>query len=128
MDPSPGPLTVIERAPGRFTIAGELDMATGPQLEELEDVHGPLLLDLHDVTFIDANGISALIELSQRCPHHGCTFLIEACSTPVERVLRIVGLYDIFTEDGSRDHNGHGPHADLRPPAPALEPEAAAHA
>ena len=74
-------------------------MATAPQLQELDDVHGPLLLDLDGVSFLDSTGISALIRLRDRCPHDGCTFLVERCSPQAERVLRIVGLYEIFTED-----------------------------
>jgi anti-anti-sigma factor len=113
--------------PGRFTITGEIDRATAPRLDELEDVHGPLRLDPHGVTLMDSSGIAALVRLSKRCPHHDCTFQIETCSLPVERVLRIVGLYDILTEDG--------PHTDptatdtaqiCGPPAPTMEPRTAA--
>jgi anti-anti-sigma factor len=88
MEPLLGSVTILERAPGRFRITGEIDRATAPRLDELEDVHGPLLLDLHSVTFMDSSGIAALVQLSQRCPHHDCTFQVEACSSPVERVLQ----------------------------------------
>ena len=105
VDPLLGPVTIIERAPGRFSITGELDLTTAPRLIELDDVHGPLLLDLHGVTFIDSNGIAALLQLYRRCEHDGCSFRIEAWSDEVERVLRIVGLHEILTEDGV----GHRP-------------------
>ena len=123
-----GPVAVVERAPGRFTITGEIDLATAPRLDALDTVHGPLLLDLHGVTFMDSSGIRALLRLQQRCPHQHCTFQIEACSPPVERVLRIAGLYDLFTEDGTpHGSNGDGPDADLRSPAPAMESGTATH-
>jgi anti-anti-sigma factor len=115
VDPLLGPVTIIERAPGRFSITGELDMTTASRLSELHDVHGPLLLDLHGVTFIDSKGIAALLRLHRRCEHDGCSFRIEAWSDQVERVLRIVGLHVILTEDGV----GHGP--DLPPSAPERE-------
>jgi anti-anti-sigma factor len=102
MDPSLQPFSIYERAPGRFNLCGELDMATAAQLTELEHVEGPLLLDLRDVSFIDSCGIAGLLRLYRRCQRDGCAFLIESCSRPVERVLRIVGLYEIFTEDGAR--------------------------
>jgi anti-anti-sigma factor len=95
-------------------------MATVPRLDELADVHGPLLFDLRDVSFIDSCGIAAFVRLYRRCEDDGCSFLIEACSPQVERLLRIVGLYDILTEDGV----GHGP--DLQLPAPEEGPEAMA--
>ena len=67
-----GPVTVLERAPGRFSVTGEIDLATAARLDELEYVHGPLLLDLHGVTFMDSSGIAALVRLHQRCPHRDC--------------------------------------------------------
>jgi anti-anti-sigma factor len=59
------------------------------------------VLDLHGVSFMDSSGISALVRLYQRCDHHDCTFRIDACSPNVERVLRIVGVYERFTTNGS---------------------------
>jgi anti-anti-sigma factor len=127
MEPLLGPVTVLERAPGRFTITGEIDQATAPRLDELDDVHGPLLLDLHGVTFMDSSGIAALVRLYERCPHPHCTFQIETCSLPVERVLRLVGLYGILTEDGAPPRsNGARHRTDLRPSAPTMELGAAA--
>jgi anti-sigma B factor antagonist len=120
MDRSLRSFTIYQRAPGRFTLCGELDMATVPELGELDDVHGPLLLDLRGVSFIDASGVRGLVRLYQRCPHRSCTFLIEGCSPQAERVLRIVGLYEIFTEDGVPRRQ------DLRPPVPEVESGAAA--
>ena len=110
--------TIYQRAPGRYSLCGELDMATAPQLRELDDVHGPLLLDLNGVSFLDSTGIGGLIRLRDRCSHDGCTFVVERCSPQAERVLRIAGLYEIFTEDGA----GH----DLQPSAPEMESGAAA--
>jgi anti-anti-sigma factor len=113
-------LTIDGRASGRFTLAGELDMATSPMLDQLADVHGPLLLDMRAVSFIDSAAIASLVRLYRGCEDDGCSFRIEACSPPVERVLRILGLYEIFTDDDVR----HGP--DLPPPIPAMETGAAA--
>ncbi len=102
-------------------------MATGPQLDELDDVHGPLLLNLRGVSFLDASGVSVLVRLYERCPHHSCTFLIEECSAPAARVLRIVGLYAVFTEDGHRPSvDGRRHDTGLRPPVPKVESAAAA--
>jgi anti-anti-sigma factor len=112
--------TIYQRAPGRYTLCGELDMATAHQLDDLDDVHGPLLLNLRGVSFIDESGVNGLMRLYERCPHHSCTFLIEECSPQAARVLRIVGVYGILTEDG-------GPHGqDLQLPVLKVEAGAAA--
>ena len=112
----------IEQRGGASVVVptGELDLATAPRLHELDDVHGPLLLDLHGVTFLDSSGIAGLMRLYRRCEHDGCTLRIEAWSDRVERVLRIVGLHEILTADGV----GHGP--DRPPPPPTVETGAAA--
>ena len=94
------PFTISEHAPGRFSLSGELDLATAPRLHQLADVHGPILLDLQGVTFIDSSGIAKLLRLYRRCEHDGCSLQIEACSDRVESVLRLVDLYDVFTDDG----------------------------
>jgi anti-anti-sigma factor len=107
MDPLLGPFTVVERAPGTYTVSGEIDMATAPELDDLAAVHGPLVLDLQGVSFIDSMGIAALVRLHKRCDHDGCTLRIEACSRPVERVLQLVGLYETFIADGA---DGDGQH------------------
>jgi anti-anti-sigma factor len=89
---------VLERSPGLFSIYGELDAATAPQLAELADVQGPLRLDLSGVTFLDSSGIIGLVRLYQRCEHDGCTFRIVDCSPQVNRVLHLVDLYDRLVE------------------------------
>ena len=54
MDRWLSPVMVVECGPGMISISGEIDMSTAHQLYQLQDVHGPLLLDLHGVTFMDA--------------------------------------------------------------------------
>jgi anti-anti-sigma factor len=87
---------IIERAPGRYSVLGEIDLATSDGLRQLDGEHGALVLDLHGVTFIDSTGVAALVRLRNRCRHDGCTFAIEAASEPVERVLQLVDLHDLL--------------------------------
>jgi anti-anti-sigma factor len=122
MEPLLGPFTIIERAPGRYSVGGEIDLSTAHRLDELDDVHGPLVLDLHAVTFIDASGISGLVHLYKRCPHPGCTLRIEACSAQVERLLRIVNLYQLLVDEEAPRQDGDGRRVDLRSSAPMVEP------
>ena len=74
---------------------------------------------------MDSSGIRALLQLYQRCPHQSCTFQIEACSLPVERVLQIAGVYEMLTEPATpREANGNGHREDARSPVPTMEPGA----
>jgi anti-sigma B factor antagonist len=93
------PLVVTDH--GRvFEVAGELDMATAPVLEDrVADVVGSIRLDLEALTFIDSAGIAAFIHLYRRCETDGCTLRIERCCPQVERTLRIAGVYDVLTGD-----------------------------
>jgi anti-anti-sigma factor len=108
MEPLLGPLSIIERAPGVYTIVGELDDTTAHRLDRLANVNGPLVLDLHEVSFMNSAGIAALVRLHQTCQDDGCTFRIEACSPPVERVLRIVGLHEVFLDGSHAGAEGDG--------------------
>ena len=99
----PGILRFSEPAPGVVAVAGEVDIATAQLLEErLVERQGPIRLNMEAVTFIDSSGIRALVHVFRHCEGDGCTFRVEACSPPVERVLQVVGLYDLLTgqEDG----------------------------
>ena len=101
MDPSEL-LNVTVTSEGHIAIDGELDMATAPFLEKaLVEMTGSLRLDLRKVTFIDAAGVGALVRCSEHCQADGSSFRIEAWSRPVERVLRIVRLYDALTDGAS---------------------------
>jgi anti-anti-sigma factor len=99
--PPPGEqgLVVAQQGPV-LAVAGELDLVTAPILEgSLAQDTGDVRLDLTAVTFIDSSGVAGLVRLYRRCESDGCTLRIAACSPQVERVLRIVGLYDTLTQD-----------------------------
>jgi len=92
------PLTVTEHGTV-FNVAGELDLATAPILEDrLADVSGSVRLDLQAMTFIDSAGIAVLVRLSARCKSDGGVLRVENCCPQVERTLRIVGVYEMLTE------------------------------
>jgi len=93
-------------ADGICAFDGELDMIAAATLETcFTELRGPLSLDLTGVTFIDSCGVAALVRLWQRGKSAGVPVRISACSSSVERILRVVSLYDILSEaaeDGSR--------------------------
>jgi anti-anti-sigma factor len=97
--PTRGCPPLVVTAHGRILrVAGELDMATAPVLEEcVADFDGSIRLDLEALTFIDSAGIAAFIRLFRRCESDGCSFRIENCCPQVERTLRISGVYETLT-------------------------------
>jgi anti-anti-sigma factor len=93
------PPLILERSPGLFSVWGEIDAATAGSVEALADFQGALRLDLSGVTFIDSSGVAGLIRLYRRCDDDGCSLQIVECSPQVERVLRLVDLYECLTAD-----------------------------
>jgi anti-anti-sigma factor len=80
-----------------LVLAGDLDIASSWLLEH------PLLkirangvksftLDLSGLTFIDSNGIRAVLAASGLCATRGCEFLVIPGSAQVQRVFEVAGL------------------------------------
>jgi anti-anti-sigma factor len=78
------------------TVAGEVDIATSPQLRDAclraMESGADVGIDLAGVTFLDSSGLSALVEARQRIDGLGGRFEIRAASRPARRVLEISGL------------------------------------
>jgi anti-sigma B factor antagonist len=92
-------LTVnIRHQPGCaiVTPAGELDLATAPQLREfllaLLPAHPALVITLDQVSFCDATGLSVLVGAANRA-HASGTRLHLVCSRPdIRRLFELTGL------------------------------------
>lgn len=84
-----------EPAPARVIVTGELDRATGPQLNavmrDLVTAPGHVVLDLSAVSFIDAGGVAVIWAASRRAERHGCTLDVRL-DEHVARTFRRVGL------------------------------------
>ena len=77
-------------------LAGELDMASAPQLrsaiEELDLAQCPLLvLDLQELAFIDSTGLRVILWAHERCRQHAHTLALTPGSQQVQRLLAISG-------------------------------------
>ena len=76
-------------------VAGDLDMATAPQLEEtcesLEDL--ALALDLSAVRFIDSSGLRALVRVREMAED----MAIVDPSAVVRRLLELTRMTETFT-------------------------------
>ncbi|MGC1210909.1 MAG: STAS domain-containing protein [Micromonospora sp.] len=91
-----GPAAVV-------AVRGPLDLDTVDLLldfvEELMAGQPPpvLVLDLSEVTFFSAAGISALLTVRRRAASDGCALLVRNPSRITATVLGLVGLADEFT-------------------------------
>jgi anti-sigma B factor antagonist len=88
-------------------VAGELDIATEPQLDtELRRVLAAadtLLLDLSATTFIDAAGVGVLVDIRTTARAEGKSFRLVASHPAVRRVLDLVGLAEYLAVNGDED-------------------------
>ena len=84
-------------APGyeRVSAIGEIDLATGTRLTDaLRGAQAraqSVVLDLSAATFIDAGGVRILLAADTRARAASRTFAIANPTSPVERVLQLVG-------------------------------------
>jgi anti-sigma B factor antagonist len=78
------------------SVAGELDLASVPELAELlRDLEPPfdrVVLDLSELAFMDSTGLTLAITEHRRAEMDGFEFLLAGASGPVLRALRLAGL------------------------------------
>jgi anti-anti-sigma factor len=95
---------VFSRALGKVIVhvRGPVDADTAPALEaglvDIIDNQGnrQVVLDLRQVTSIDAGGLFVLADALKRMADHGGELLLSAPSRAVEGQLRAVGLEETF--------------------------------
>lgn len=84
-----------------FTVRGELDMSTAPELEQklddaLSDSTASIMLDLSECEFIDSTGIALIVRAWQRLDgrgNGGGGRLVLCCiNHQVRRLLKITGV------------------------------------
>jgi anti-sigma B factor antagonist len=101
----PGPLTLeIDRSDAsapRLVIAGEIDLATAPALEEaaaalLDERPRTLVLDFSGVPFCDSSGIGVLVRLYNRTTVTGSRLTVRNPSENVRVVLHMTSLTRIL--------------------------------
>jgi anti-sigma B factor antagonist len=114
---SPSPFEVKDEALEdgilAFTVSGELDLNTAPQLDKpLEDglsANGDasVLIDLSGCEFIDSTGIALIVRAWQRVDRdaggEGNGRLVICCSNDqVQRLLKITGVESSISMHGDR--------------------------
>jgi anti-sigma B factor antagonist len=79
-------------------VAGELDVATAPQLEQTlrEAVVGTrrVVLDLRALTFMDCTGVGVIVQFSHRARQTGGRLALVRGPAPVDRVFVLTGTDD----------------------------------
>ncbi len=80
-------------------LAGELDLASTPELaNRLVAIAGStVILDLSDLTFIDARGLAALVEARHRIEGQGDRLELRGAQGLVARVFEICGLAHLLS-------------------------------
>jgi stage II sporulation protein AA (anti-sigma F factor antagonist) len=83
-------------------VSGELDVASGPRLEqELAKTDSSdaelVILDLRELEFIDSTGLSILIKAHQQAEASGRRFAVVRGRSQVQRLLGLTGLEERLT-------------------------------
>ncbi len=90
------------RSEGRaaiIVVSGELDLASGPELEQvIEGVSGSasqlLVIDLRELDFMDSTGLSVIVRAHQRLADDGRRLGLVRGSAQVQRLLDLTGVAD----------------------------------
>ena len=91
---------------GVFSLRGELDVATAPELRQrvgsfLEDHPGrPLVLDLGDVAFVDSTVLGVFVRATKLAQQSGASVAVRNPSASIRRVFELTGIGALFATDG----------------------------
>lgn len=82
-------------------VAGELDMATAPQLQDqitdlLDKGRCQLVFDLAEVSFCDSTGLSVFVRAKNGCDEAGGQVRLAAPQRGVLRILEVSGLVEVL--------------------------------
>jgi anti-sigma B factor antagonist len=94
-----------------LTLVGELDLSTVGRVRTALDALalGPgrrLVLDLSGVVFCDSSGITALVVAHNRVRAVDAELVLAGVPDHLVRMLRVVGLDQVFTTDPKADLRG----------------------
>lgn len=89
----------------RLRLSGDIDVSVGGELAEALSRAiggGPsrVVLDMESVGFMDSTGLSAMVRAHNSLHAHGGRLLVRNPSPVVARLLGIVGLDEMFRDDG----------------------------
>jgi anti-sigma B factor antagonist len=87
-----------------LALEGELDVTTAPELEEclsemIAESHARILLDLHELRFVDSAGVSVLIRAKNQAAAEGRQLVLRRPTAQVHAVFAVVGLVEWLVFD-----------------------------
>jgi anti-anti-sigma factor len=94
MRPVTHAFSVTRTGPGAWTVAGELDLATAPTLEQAlcsDPTPGDLRLDCSGLVFMDSQGVRSLLAAADSRPRGG-RLVLEHLTREVRRIADLVQL------------------------------------
>lgn len=112
--------TTSQNGVARLALRGELDMSvTDLLVERLATFEGDgvssIVLDLRDLSFVDASGLHVLLRARKRAEANGHQFRVVGASQAARRVFEITRTEFLFDDseavsplDGSSDGNRSG--------------------
>jgi len=110
MDSNRNLLTTSVAKDGTIAVAGDIDMAGGPILEEVmllcEEKLGEsvdLVVDVEGVQFIDSSGLRSLLAAARRAVARSARLELRAVGPEVIRLFEITGTLDQFNIVSLRD-------------------------
>ena len=99
-------MTLTTQDDGTLVVAGDIDMAGGPLLEEalaardaeLAEVGGgDVVVDLSDVPFMDSAGLRTLLGAARRAAGRGVGLELRSVGPQIIRLLDVTGTTAQFT-------------------------------
>ncbi len=95
---------IEERTAGAVSIvsvAGEIDVATAPQLQErlhelIASGHANVVVDLLAVTFLDSTALGVLVGALKRCRERGGELQLVVVDPRIVKIFEITGLTTVF--------------------------------
>ena len=97
----------LEGGASVISVAGELDLATAPQLkwmllDALEEGHSRLVVDLSRATFMDSTALGVLVGVD-RSLDAGGTLAIVCANASLLKIFELSGMDGVFTIFASLD-------------------------
>jgi anti-sigma B factor antagonist len=101
----------VEQRVPVISVAGEIDVATAPQLREA--LHGVIaqgqstvVLDLLAVTFLDSTALGVLVGGLKRCRESGGELHVVVADARIRKIFEITGLDKVFPLANALDEVG----------------------
>jgi anti-anti-sigma factor len=108
LDDNGSPLQVRTEQVGgdvRIALAGELDLATAPELwaaidAAMADGHIRITLDLSELTFADSTGLGVFVRAGKELRSAGGSLTLRHPGERVTKLLEITRLQEVFEIEG----------------------------